>query len=364
MTSFDATYSYPVIVSFNSKDRTSGSNSSFISKPVDLGLNRFDSVCLMTASIPKSYYNMPTGYNDFFLTELGFTTLISIPVGSYNKINLASTLSTLLTQGSTNIGNNWVYTVTNPPTTGADTFKFTFTVSGNGFNQPIIQMTDKSPFRQLGFEQSTNYAFVANTLESVNAINLAYILRMFIKSTICDTATDGVLAEILSVGSFAPQSIIFFQEFNIDLNTRVFNASNINSWQFTIVDSYGQEIDFLGIPWAFTLVFYKRNDTHELHKTELMITNEQRLFNIEQTQKRLIDNVRSAREGSEEKTTGDKGDKGDKGEVSTTSDSETKTTTTELGKTEGDPLLPIYPVLPNYIIPELVNPVDNLSRLK
>ena len=346
MTTFDASFSYPTIVSFNSKDRTSGTNSNFQSSPVDIGLNKFDSVCLMTASIPKSYYNMPSGYNDFFLTELGFTTLISIPVGSYNKINLASTLSTLLTQGSTNIGNNWVYNVTNPPTTGADTFKFTFTVSGNGFDQPIIQMTDKSPFRQLGFEQSTSYPFVANTLESANAINLAYVLRMFIKSNICDTATEGILAEILSVGSFAPQSVIFFQEFNIDLNTRVFNYSNVNSWSFTILDSFGQEIDFNGIPWAFTLVFYKRNDTHEIHKTELMITNEQRMFNIEQTQRRIAESVK----------------KSDKEEEETKTETKETIGTTELGKKEeGNDL--IYPVLSNYVIPQLIEPIDHLSRL-
>jgi hypothetical protein len=348
MTTFDATYSYPTIVSFNSKDRTSGTNSSFISNPVDLGLNRFDSVCLMTASIPKSYYNMPTGYNTFTLTEKNVSTTITIPVGSYNKINLASTLSTLLTAGSVTLGNNWTYVVTNPPTTGADTFKFTFTVSGNGLFQPTITMTSSSPFRQLGFEELTAYPFVANTLVSVNAINLAYVLRMFIKSNVCDTATDGILAEILSVGSFPPQSVIFFQEFNIDLNTRVFNATNINSWQFTIVDSYGQEIDFLGIPWAFTLVFYKRNDTHEIHKTELMITNEQRLFNIDQAQRRLIESVKKTEKEKETET----------------EKSETKTSevgTTELAKS--DEMNPTYPVLSNYIIPELVEPLDHLGRL-
>ena len=40
MTTFDATFSYPQIVSFNSKDRISGTNSSFQSTPVDLGLNK------------------------------------------------------------------------------------------------------------------------------------------------------------------------------------------------------------------------------------------------------------------------------------------------------------------------------------
>lgn len=332
MTSFDASFSYPTVVSFNSKDRISGSNSSFISNPVDLGSNKYDSVCLLTASIPKSYYNLPTGYNTFTLTEKGVSTTITVPIGSYNKLNLVTVLSALLTAGSVTLGNNWTYSVSNPNTQNApDTFKFTFTVSGNGAFQPTITMTSTSPFRQLGFEQSTAYPFTANTLVSVNAINLAYILRMFIKSDICDTSSDGTLAEILSVGSFPPQSVIFFQEFNIDLNTRVFNSTNTNSWNFSIVDSFGQLVDFVGIPWAFTLVFYKRSDTHELHRQELMITNEQRLFQIEQQQRKLVDSVLK---------------KDDDNVVE--SDSKIPDVGTDSTSASAEDLEPLYPVLPNY----------------
>ena len=343
MSIYDSSSSHPQVVSFNSKDRQSGSNSNFVSAPVDIGINKFNAVCLLCASIPKSYYNLPSGYNTFTLTEKAVSTTITIPVGSYNKINLASVLSTLLTAGSTTLGNNWTYVVSNPSPTVADTFKFTFTVSGNGAFQPTITMSSTSPFRQLGLEQSTAYPFVANILVSVNAINLAYVLRMFIKSNICNDSTDGVLDEILSVGSFAPQSVLFYQQFNIDVNTRVFNSNNPNSWNFNIVDSYGQEIDFNGIPWAFTLVFYQRNDTHELHKNELMITNEQRLFQIEQTQRKLIESVKKD---------------------ATSSSQESKTTPqqeTELSGTSE--LQPIYPVKTNYIIPELVNPIDHISTL-
>jgi len=344
MSIYDSTSSQPQVVSFNSKDRISGSNSNFVSSPIDIGINKFNAVCLLCASIPKSFYNMPSGYNTFTLIEKGVPTTITIPVGSYNKINLASVLSTLLTTGSTTLGNNWTYLVSNPSPTVADTFKFTFTVTGNGAFMPTITMTSISPFRQMGFEQSTAYPFVASTLVSVNAINLAYVLRMFIKSNICNDSNDGVLDEILSVGSFAPQSVIFHQQYNLDINTRVFNSNNPNSWNFVLVDSYDQEIDFNGIPWAFTLVFYQRNDTHELHKNELLITNEQRLFQIEQQQRKLIESVKSSKD--------------------TTTTEESKTTPqqqTELSTTSD--LQPIYPVQTNYVIPELVNPIDHLSTL-
>lgn len=353
MSIYDSSSSVPQVVSFNSKDRQSGTDSNFLSAPIDLGINKFNAVCLLCASIPKSYYNMPSGYNTFTLTEKGISTTITIPVGSYNKINLASTLSTLLTAGSVTLGNNWIYTVTNPSPTQADTFKFTFTVSGNGLFQPTITMISTSPFRQLGFEQSTNYAFVANQLVSVNAINLAYVLRIFIKSSICSDSNDGILDEILSVGSFAPQSVIFYQQFNIDVNTRVYNTNNSNSWNFVLTDSYNQELDLNGIPWAFTLVFYQRNDTHEIHKNELLITNEQRLFQIEQTQKKLIDSVRGTTAEEESKTS-----KGESTEKEGTIEG-----SSEVGETTPEDLVPIYPVKPNYVIPELQNQIDYVTFL-
>jgi hypothetical protein len=205
-------------------------------------------------------------------------------------------------------------------------------------------MSSTSPFRQLGFEESTAYPFVANVLVSVNAINLAYVLRMFIKSNICDTATDGILDEILSVGSFAPQSVLFYQQYNIDLNTKVFNKTNFNSWNFSIVDSYGQLIDFNGISWAFTLVFYQRNTTHELHKNELMITNEQRIFSIEQTQRKLAESIKNNATKEPEP------------------ESETKTNTEEQLKKEENVLEPIYPIKANYVIPELINPIEHINE--
>jgi hypothetical protein len=290
---------------------------------------------------------MPSGYNTFTLTEKAVSTTITIPIGSYNKINLSSVLSTLLTAGSVTLGNNWTYVVSNPSPTVADTFKFTFTVSGNGAFQPTITMASTSPFRQLGFEESTAYPFVANVLVSVNAINLAYVLRMFIKSNISDIATDGILDEILSVGSFAPQSVLFYQQYNIDLNTKIFNKTNFNSWNFSITDSYGQLIDFNGISWAFTLVFYQRNTTHELHKNELMITNEQRIFSIEQTQRKLVESVKNSAK---------------KKEPEPEPDSERKTTDEQLKKEEND-LEPMFPVKSNYVIPELVNPINHIDML-
>lgn len=343
MSLYNGSNTSPTVIPFNSANRVSGNASSFVSIPVDLNLNSYDSVVLLAASIPKSFYNVATNYNTFTLTEKGVPTTITIPPGSYNKINLSTKLATLLTAGSVTLGNNWTYTCTYPAPTEPDDFKYTFTVSGNGLFQPSFTFTTVSPERQLGFEQSTTYTFVGNTLQSVNAINLAYVLRIFLKSNICDTANDGILAEFQNIGSYPSQSVVYYQETEIDVNTKVFNKSNTNSWTFTIVDSFDRVVDLNGIPFSFTLCFFQRSDTHELHRTDLMIQNEQRLFKIEQEQKKIEEEVNKTTKEEEPQ-------------------SETKTTTTEL-KEEVKDLEPIYPVQSNYVIPELINPIDHIAQL-
>ena len=293
MSIFDNSSSQPVVISFNSKDRAGGTNSNFISSPVDLGINKYDSVCLVQASIPRSFYNVATNFNTFTLREpapLLRTITITMSAGSYNKINFASVLATTLTAASLASGNAWTYAVSYPSALVGDTFKYTFTVSGNGVNQPSFIFTTNMN-RQLGFEENTTYAFTSNTLTSVNCINLSYITRAFIKSNVCQNAQDGILEEILNYGSFPMLSLCYYQQLSFDLNTRSYNTSSANSWNFSIVDSFDREIELNGIPWSFSLVFYKRNDTHQVHKNELMITNEERLFKVSQEQEKVKEEI-------------------------------------------------------------------------
>jgi|688.fasta_scaffold55783_3 hypothetical protein len=286
MSLYDSSLTPPLVINFNSKDRIQGSNSSFLSQPVDLGNNQFDSVCLVQASLPKSFYNMPSGYNTFTLRENAASATVTIPVGSYTRINLQSVLASRLTAASPN---GLTYTVSYPASTVADTFHYTFTVNSSVITVQFI-FTANNPYRQLGFEIAT-YTFTpaigSSSLESVNSLNLSYILRAFIKTNLVLDATDGILEEVLNFGSYPASSVVHYQQYNFDMNTRRYNRSTTNSWQFSIVDAFDQLIDLNGIPWAFSVVFYQRNTTHELHKTELKITNEERLFKIEQEQKRI-----------------------------------------------------------------------------
>jgi hypothetical protein len=289
----DNTITPPLVINFNSKDRIQGTNSSFLSLPVDLGNNQFDSVCLVQASIPKSFYNVPSGYNTFTLQENVTSVTVTIPPGSYTRINFQSTLATLLTAASPNL---LTYTVSYPAATQADTFHYTFSANSSVIVCRFV-LTTRSPFRQLGFESGTTYTFTpgvgSSSLESVNAINLSFILRAFIKTSLVMDATDNILEELLNFGSFPANSVMSYQQFDFDMNTRKYNRSGSNSWLFSLVDSFDQLIDLNGIPWAFSVVFFQRNSTHELQKSELQIANEERLFRIEQEQKRIEDQLQN-----------------------------------------------------------------------
>jgi hypothetical protein len=299
MSLYDSSITPPLIINFNSKDRVSGTNSNFNSMPVDLGNNAFDTVCLVQASLPKSFYNMPSGYNTFTLRENSTSVTITIPAGSYTRINLQSVLASVLTAASPN---GRTYTVSYPASTVADTFHYTFSVNSAVIAVQFI-FSSTSPYRQLGFEIGT-YTFTpaigSSSLESVNSLNLSYILRAFIKTNLVADATDSILEEILNFGSYPASSVVHYQQYNFDMNSRKLSPSNKTSWNFVIQDAFGQEIDLNGIPWAFSVVFYQRNKTHEIHKTELMITNEERLFKIEQEQKGIQEQITTPSETKQE----------------------------------------------------------------
>lgn len=292
MSIFDSTNTPPRIVTFSSLNAVTGSSSSFQSTPIDLGVNDYDSVVLLDANIPKSFYNFPNGFNTFRLTELGSSIIITITPGSYNVLNLITTLSTLLTAGSTSLGHNWVYTVTYSPVTQGDTFFLTFSVSGNS-GQPTITMLSGSvsPFRQLGFDDGNSYTFSSNTLSSVNAINLALVLTAYIQSNLVTSVYNGILQQFLNMGSTPPLSVLYYQQINYDINSKAFNRNNKNSWSFNLVDGLFLPIDTNGVPWSFTVCFFKRANTHEIHKNALNFEREMTIYNIEKQKREILNNV-------------------------------------------------------------------------
>lgn len=268
----------PLILSFTSRDRVQGDNSSFVSRPLNIPENKYDSVCLLQASIPRSFYNVPANRNTFILEEDGVESIVTLKPASYNVYNIQKALSDAMTLASTH---GWIYTVTYPACSEPDTFHFTFTVTGNGGIQPkIIFNTQFSMDRQLGFDELSTNQFVGDVLESSNAVNMSFITRAFIVSDIIESAHQSVLEEVLNYADYGMSSLCYFQQQDVDINSRIFATTNTNSWSFSLVDSFGQIIDLNNIPWSFSVVLFQRQNIADLQKLEMQIKNELRSLDI------------------------------------------------------------------------------------
>ena len=274
--------SVPQIVTYSSDNLIDGSNSIFSSPPVNWGA--YDSVVLIDANIPRSYYNMPSGYNTFQLTEASTTTTVTLPVGTYTKNNLLINLTTALTNASPN---GWTYTVSYSPITSPDTYFLYFSVSGNT-SQPSITMLSQylSPFRQLGLEDGTTYTFVGNKLSSVNCINLILATTVYLTSNLVQ-ANNGILQQFLGIGTAPPLSMYFFQQINYDINAKYLNAGVRNSAIFYLKDNLFLPIQTGGIPFAFTVCYFKRSVTHEIIHQNLRIENDEKLVDLQEKQDQL-----------------------------------------------------------------------------
>lgn len=261
----------------DSYNRLLGSHTNFSIK-LDLpSTNKYNKVALLQLSVPKSFYNFASGKNTFILIEKGVEYTITIPVGSYNKNNLLTNLSSLLTSAS---GNAWTYTATYPTSTQANTGKITFAVSGNGAFQPSLKFVENC-WIQLGFEKNTTYPFTASSLTAPNYLCLSPINRIYVKSSMCNTSQDSILQEVLQ--TYPDNSFIYYENINVDINSKDFTSSSSDTvFNFNITDRFGNTIDTNGLNVMMSILLYEKNNTDEVHKQDLMIKNLERLYNLEE----------------------------------------------------------------------------------
>lgn len=266
----------------DSSQRVSGTSSNFtinLNLPVYVG--DFDRVSLNQFSCPRSWYDVATNFNTFTLKESGVTMVITVPIGMYNALTLASTLSTLMTTASATFGLAYTYTVTYPNSSlTVNTNKFLFTSTGHAFNTNLI--FTNSMYQQLGFAANSNNLFniggSSSTLTSVNSISISYINRIFLTSNACNTSYNSYLQEILIAGQFPSTSFVYFEAQNFDINSKEFTNPLNNAWDFTLYDRYGNVIDLNGLEVVFSLIFYKKNKTDEIHMEHIKLQNLENLL--------------------------------------------------------------------------------------
>jgi hypothetical protein len=256
------------IVVVDSSQRYSGTSSNF---SIDLNLpaycGDFDRIALNQISLPRSWYDVATNYNTFTLREGITSVVITVPVGMYNVNSLATTIGTLLSSASPN---GFTYTLTYPNSaTVVNTNKYTITCSNSATSKQLI--FTNSMYQQLGFAINSTNTFTGATLVSTNSISISYINRVFLKTNACSTAQDNILQEILVAGQYPSTSFVYYENINFDINSKEFTNPLNNSWDFSLYDRYGNIVDLNGLEIVFSLIFYKKSKTDELHMEHLRI---------------------------------------------------------------------------------------------
>ena len=270
----------PLIYYINSDNRTNTNDiSSAFSIKIEMPVNHnYDHMCLLNASIPKSYYMIEKGYNTFYIQELGISYLVSLNIGNYSKnIWLVEIARALNAATSHNV--LWVYTVSFNTIIG----KIIYSVSGNT-GQPSI-ITSDNLYEQLGLNKNSLTTFTSNTLTSTNVMKLQ--LEDCLK-IVCDGVSSsiannsGILQDVLV--NTQDYSAITFQQYSIDLNSRRLQPTKNNVFRFSICNENLRVIDLNGLNVNYTVLFYKKDDTSLIQKEYIKIKTLEKLNNNDQSQ--------------------------------------------------------------------------------
>ncbi len=252
----------------NSTNRLSGTHSDFlysVQMPPD---SKYDSVVVLQASIPKSYYIIQAN-EAFDLNENGVQVNIAVPVGNYTRKSFATTIQSLL---NTYSPTGWAYVITYPSSsTTADTGKYTFTVTGNFGVQPSFIFSQSNDLgSHLGFTDGSTNNFVADTLTSTQVMNLQAETTLYIHSDICTNSNDNILQEIFAT-STADYGSVVFQQQCVDGYSKDMTSNSNNVYHFYLSDENSRAIDLNGQNLTFTMLLYKKNNIYEMVKQFLKL---------------------------------------------------------------------------------------------
>jgi hypothetical protein len=258
----------------DSSKRISGTDSDFLFK-INLPKNSgYDRVVMLQAIIPKSYYLIDTPDNTFVLTEKGVNYTISITPGNYNVRSWITLIGALLTATSATAGNNYVYSITFPNSlTAVDTGKFTYSVTGNGVDQPSITISSEC-HEQFGFDSGVNNTFVASSLTSANVVKFQVEDVLFIHSDISSNNDQSdyndVLQEIYASSTPMYSNIVYQNNGAIEPYSKRLQSSQNNVYRMTITDELNHVKSLNGLNCVFSICCFNKDKINQLIATNLL----------------------------------------------------------------------------------------------
>lgn len=254
---------YSQVLNLNSLDRVSGNNADFIINiPIDEKQNDYDTVCLLSASIPKSYYLIQNNFNTFILEENMVQVIITITPANYSVSSFMTFLVPILNAFSPN---GLIYSMA----FNYDKGKFIFQVI-NPLSLTVSFIYTDFIFELMGFNENSTNLFVFNKLISDNVVDFATEVNLYIRSDMCLTQNNDILASISS--ALIPNfSYIKYECPDVEALSRpLIKLNNQHSFKLTndrSNDSPQQQILFLnGINMILNILIYKKSEINSILK--------------------------------------------------------------------------------------------------
>jgi hypothetical protein len=281
MSLFHANQSY--IFRLDSANRLSGTSGSFEYLIPTLPRIEYTNMCILSCSIPRSFYDIKAPFNTFRLYENTDEVIITLPEGQYNVDNFITTVEDIL---NANSPNSWNYTITYALPSEIQTGKLTFNVSGNSGGFVRFQFGDNTRvisdinglYLQFGFPPNYTTDAFSSSISSVNSILISPIQQIYLtSSSSTDKAEKGVLLGILNVGDVSQGDYIpFINQGSVEPFSRPFSLLNGNVISFSILDKFDRVIDLEGLDWTAQVLLYQKNPTDAALLEELVIARRER----------------------------------------------------------------------------------------
>lgn len=271
----------------SSAERIVGTSSNFsvtCSIPKMRPDKQFNRVCVVETAIPKSWWLVVAPYNTFYIYELGIKYLVTVPPGNYNINQWVTQIPPLMTAASRN---GWTYTAARQqsPETGF----ITYSVTGNGINQPGIINSDGGLTNQLGFPQSVNpYMFVGNSITGSIVYDSQGTYAVHIISDVAqDDGGPPIICDIFGAGLTPFLGIMQYQAQDHVLYSKRFIQGTSNVFQFQICSATtGRYLDLNGLDIEIHLKFFRVEDQ--------MIDVTRKILETQQALLKKFDELKSA----------------------------------------------------------------------
>jgi len=258
------------VVHINSKFRLSGTDENFTATINLQPMNKFTHVVVMSALIPKSYYVVQEGANQFLIREvyanetLEYT--ITIPIGNYGISSFKTVVEGLFLASGIN------YVVTYPNSRyEAVTGKLKFTHTSTGNHQAYFVFYDNDLCNIFGFDRNSVNEFVDMegvdyVLYSKNVVNFQQEPSLFIHSDVCYTYNNDVLLEIYTTNNPQLSNVVYENIGELESHSKRVRNSNNNTYHFKLTNEYGDIIGLNGVNMLLSLLFYEKYEFYDMLK--------------------------------------------------------------------------------------------------